>query len=226
MHDDLDQIRIGNQKDIINGILDIARGKRIVFPVIDKGPIVGLADTRRPLEQFLLILEPLDLQLAALQNALGYPFDTLRNAEGLGRQITGHEIHFLLETHCFHQPGIVFIVVVHHGHHLAMLEALDLDTIAVERRQAFRTDHRIQAATAGPLEGCIEERPGNFQIVDGVESIEMRLLGLVIFIERPIVGCADAAHHFSIAHRDKEIRLRMLKKRMLLAIERQVSIHK
>ena len=96
--------------------------------------------------------------------------DPLGHPEGVGRQVAGDEIDFLLEAQGLDQLRIVVVVVVHHRHHLAMLEAFDLNAVAIEGREALRADHRVEAAGPGPLEGRVEEGPGDLQVVDRVEA--------------------------------------------------------
>ena len=48
MCNDFDQAMIGNGHNVLNNKVNFTRCKRIVFPVIDKGIIVGSADAGRP----------------------------------------------------------------------------------------------------------------------------------------------------------------------------------
>ena len=156
--------------------------------------------------------------------AFGDALDPLRNLEGVGRQVAGDEIDFLLESQSFHQLGVVVVVVVHHRHHLALLEAFDLNAVAVKGREALGADHRVQTAGPRPLEGRVEERPGDLQSLIGVKAIEVRFPGLVILIEGPVVRSTDPADDFPIPNGDEKVGSGVLKERVLLAIERQVGI--
>src|SRR5687767_1290308 len=106
-----------------------------------------------------------------------------------------------------------------------MLEPVHENAVAVERRKSFRTDHSVQPSGSGPVDYYIEERPGNVQIVNAFEPIELCFLRPVIFIEQFIVSGADTPYHFSISDGDEKIRLGVLEEWMLLAVQRQIGVN-
>jgi len=77
MHNQLDQALVCHHEDILDRIIDIALGKGIVFPVIDKSFVIGPADALRPADQFLFGLEILYPQVAAFESPLGDAFHPL-----------------------------------------------------------------------------------------------------------------------------------------------------
>ncbi len=132
VHDQLDQAVVRHVKNVRHCIVNITVGERIIFPVFDEGFVVEMPDTVSPAHQFFLALEILDPQVAAFQRPLGNAFHPLRDPERFSRQVAGDEIHFLLEMHLLDQLAVIRVVIVHHGHHLAFVVALDQQAIAVE----------------------------------------------------------------------------------------------
>ena len=132
MHDQLDQTRVSHNEDILHRIIYVALGKGVVFPIIDERFVIRPANALRPADQFLLGFEILDPQVAALQCPLGDAFHPLRNLERLSWQIAGDKVDFFFKTKRFNQPGILIKIVIHHGHHLALVEPFDQDPISIE----------------------------------------------------------------------------------------------
>ena len=81
VQNDLDQAMVGDQEDIVHCVLHVAGRERIVFPVMNEGAVVGLADTRSPLQQLALALEMLDLEVGAFRGPVGDALDALGHAE-------------------------------------------------------------------------------------------------------------------------------------------------
>ena len=165
-----------------------------------------------------------DPQITTLQDSFGYTLDSVWDLKGISGQITRYEIDLFFKANGFHEFGIVIVVVVHHRHHLAMLETLHQDAISIEWGQAFRTDHRIQPALSGPAKYSLEQAACHLRVIDGLEPIKMCLFGLVVNVEQFVIRSTDAAHHFPISDGKKKIGLRVFEKGMFFSVERQVGV--
>jgi hypothetical protein len=77
VQDDLDQLRIGNNEDVIQDEFDLALSQRIVFPVGDEGGVIRLADPIGPGLEFFLVLEVFHLQRAAPLHPIGNAVDPI-----------------------------------------------------------------------------------------------------------------------------------------------------
>ena len=76
-----------------------------------------------------------------------------------------------------------------------------------------------------PVEGRLEERPGDLQVVHGIEEVELGFFGLVVLVEEFVLAGANAPDHLAVPKSQEEIRLGMLEEGMLLAVQRQVGVH-
>ncbi len=148
----------------------------------------------------------------------------LRQLERGSRNVTRDKVNLFLETKRFHQPDIIFRIVVHHRHHLAMLEPFDLDAIAVKWTESFRPDNLIQATLARPLEHALEKRVGYLLIIDALEQIKLCDMRSVISIERFILHCTNPPDHFSIPAGDKTLAIRMFVEWMLARIDHDFDV--
>jgi len=120
-------------------------------------------------------------------------------------QVAGNKIHFLFKTQFFHQALIVREVVVHHGHHLAMLEALNLNAVAIKRGEALRPDHASQSALLGPFCRSSDQCFGNINVIHGIEEVEGRIFDAMNLIEGFEFHGGNAPNHLITTAGNEEI---------------------
>ena len=222
--DNLDQAVVGHGQDILDHEVDFAFGEGEIFPVVDEGLVVGVADAVRPVDQFLLVLELLDRQPAALGGAARDALHPFGDLELVGGQVAGDEIHFLDEALRLDQFLVIGIVVGQHGHGLTMFEAEHLNPVPIQRTQALRPDGAIQPTRPGPLEDGLEQGRGGLRVVLALEEVEIGFFRMVILIEWTVLDGGDAAHVAAVAHSQEEFHVGVLVKGMLLRVKLVIRV--
>src|SRR5690606_36063991 len=82
----------------------------------------------------------------------------------------------------------------------------------------------VQTALACPLVGSIKQSLCHLQIFNRLKEIELSLLGAMILVIGAIFHHSNTPHNFPIALGHKEIRIRVLIKRMLVAVKHEPNI--
>ena len=163
--------------------------------------------------------------MTALHHPPRDTFHPLRDFEIIGRQITGDKVHFFFEALCLDQFLVIGMVVIEHGHRIAMLVPENQHTVAIQRPHPLWPHHGIQTTFPGPFESGLEKSASCFLIIFTIEEVKISLFRFVILIEWLVFNRGNPPHILPIAHSQEKIHIRVLMKRVLLAVEVSVSIH-
>ena len=130
-------------------------------------------------------------------------------------EIARDEINFFSEPGGLHQGLVVGEVVIHHGHHLAVIVTFDLNAVSIEQAEALGTDQRVKIALLAPIKGSIQQAVGHLLVIDRIKQIKAGFAGIVVLVKRLIFEQRNAADYFAMIFCHKEFRVRMLIKWML-----------
>ena len=224
VHDEFHQVGPHDPLQVLRQEGDFPLGQGVVLPVVDEGLVVSPPHPRGPVAHIAARAQGDHPQVIAPPHPLGHtpkPFGHPKSRH-FGR--VGEEIHFLAKAQALQMVRIVGVVVVHHGHHLTMLEPLHQQAIAVEGGKTFGPHQRIQPPAAGPIRGGLHQGRDHLGVVSEVQKVEVGLASAVIGVEARVFQHRDAAHHLRPAIGQEEIGLGMLIKRVLVALQRQPGV--
>src|SRR6185503_9821125 len=225
MCNDFDQAVVCDRHDVLNDKINFTLCKGVIFPIMDEGLVISLADARSPRYQFPLVSKFLRPQTTALHDAFRNFLHTLWYLEFICGQVTRNEIHFLCESLRFDQLLIIWIIVVKHGHCLPMFKSKHKNAISIQRSHTFWPYNSIEFMLFRPGDHPIEKRACGFQIVLTIEEIETGLLHAMIFVEWFIFDRGNAPHILPITDGQEKAHIRMFMEGMLPAVEIHIGVN-
>ena len=157
------------------------------------------------------------LEAAPLQHLPGQRGHPGGQAEAGGRQVHRVEVHVLAEAQPLQQPGIVGVVVGHHGHRRPVLEAVHQDAAAGDPPQQHRPAQQLQPPRARPVEHRPHQGLRRLRVVLQVEEVEVGAGGAVLGDVARVLHHAGPPHHAPLAARQQEVPARVAEERMAAA---------